>query len=261
MSRKPKTAPAPLTAVQHRQEIIKLLRANTDRRNLWDVFGDFVEMGAIAIANAADWKQAPEREKRYMAIAKRYEKEEIVRFPMMLGHLAAALELQPSDVLGSIFGELEIANKHCGQFFTPYPLCQVMAKLTVDPAEARKLVKERGFIAVMEPAVGAGAAIVALAEHLLANDINYQRVIHVTAIDVDSRAVHMAYLQFSLLHIPAVVIVGNTLTLEQREVWYTPAHIMDGWTSRLRKQEKLGKPMVLMPKRSTQHDMFGDEAA
>lgn len=51
---------------------------------------------------------------------------------------------------------------------------------------------------------------------------------HVTAIDVDPRAAHMAFVQFSLLHIPATVIVGNSLTLETREYWFTPAHILGG---------------------------------
>jgi hypothetical protein len=46
----------------------------------------------------------------------------------------------------------------------------------------------------------------------------------------------MAYLQFALLHIPAVVIHGNSLSLEEFGRWYTPAHIMDGWSWKLRRQ-------------------------
>jgi hypothetical protein len=42
------------------------------------------------------------------------------------------------------------------------------------------------------------------------------------------RAVHMAYIQLSLLHVPAVVVHGNTLSLEEWGYWYTPAHILDG---------------------------------
>ena len=51
-------------------------------------------------------------------------------------------------------------------------------------------------------------------------EINYQQHLHVTAVDVDSRAAHMAYVQLALLNVPAVVIVGNTLTLEEREHGY-----------------------------------------
>ena len=54
-----------------------------------------------------------------------------------------------------------------------------------------------------------------------------------TAVDIDPRAVHMAYIQLALMHIPAVVVVGNSLSMEMREHWYTPAHILGGWTAKL----------------------------
>lgn len=43
----------------------------------------------------------------------------------------------------------------------------------------------------------------------------------------------MCYLQLSLWHIPGVVIVGNTIAGEAREVFYTPAHVLGGWNYRL----------------------------
>lgn len=51
--------------------------------------------------------------------------------------------------------------------------------------------------------------------------------------DVDIRAVHMAYTQLALLHVPAVVIHGDTLSLEEYAHWHTPAHILGGWRFRL----------------------------
>ena len=69
--------------------------------------------------------------------------------------------------------------------------------------------------------------------------------LHVTAIDVDAKCVHMAYLQFSLLHIPAVIVHGNALSLEEWGHWYTPAHIMDGWTHRLkRRMSETPQPII-----------------
>jgi hypothetical protein len=76
--------------------------------------------------------------------------------------------------------------------------------------------------------------MIALAEAMQSRGLNYQQQLHVTAIDIDERAVHMAYVQFSLLNIPAVVTVGDTLTMKMRESFYTPAHIMGGWDMRLR---------------------------
>jgi len=51
----------------------------------------------------------------------------------------------------------------------------------------------------------------------------------VQAWDIDRTAALMCYLQLSLWHIPAEIIVGNTLSLEVREVFYTPAHYMGNW--------------------------------
>lgn len=67
---------------------------------------------------------------------------------------------------------------------------------------------------------------------------NYQQHMHVVAQDLDEKAVHMAYVQLSLMHIPAVVIHGNTLSLEERARWYTPAHILGGWGWRLARADR-----------------------
>lgn len=152
------------------------------------------------------------------------------------------------DVLGKVFDELDLGNSARGQFFTPYHLCKLMAaQLIGDGSDLRARIAERGFITVNEPAVGAGAMIISMAESVQSAGLNYQQCMHVTAQDVDSRAVHMAYLQFSLLHIPAVVILGNTLTLEEREHWYTPAHVIGLWNVKLNRGHSLGSGLDESP--------------
>jgi len=47
----------------------------------------------------------------------------------------------------------------------------------------------------------------------------------------------MCYLQLSLWHIPAEVIIGNTLSMEFRQKLYTPAHYLGNWSYRLTCQE------------------------
>jgi hypothetical protein len=147
-----------------------------------------------------------------------------------------------------VFGELELGNAARGQFFTPFAVCRLMADLTIGDGNAmREQIERQGFVTVMEPAVGAGAMVIALAMAMQAAGFNYQQHLHVTAIDVDPRAAHMAYLQFSLLHIPAVVLVGNALTLEEREVFHTPAHVMGAWSFRLRDRATPAEPLVVTP--------------
>ena len=52
--------------------------------------------------------------------------------------------------------------------------------------------------------------------------IDYRRKSFFVAQDIDIRCVWMAYIQLSLYGIPAVVIHGNTLTMETWSQWYTP---------------------------------------
>jgi hypothetical protein len=60
----------------------------------------------------------------------------------------------------------------------------------------------------------------------------------VQCIDVDRNAALMCYTQLSLWNVPAEIIVGNTLSWEIREVWYTPAHHLGLWKYRLRRNEE-----------------------
>ncbi len=55
----------------------------------------------------------------------------------------------------------------------------------------------------------------------------------VQCVDVDRLASLMCYLQLSLWHVPAEVVIGNSLTMEVRQKLYTPAHYMGGWDMRL----------------------------
>lgn len=220
----------------HREALVKLIRKASHGYHTWDVFADFVEMSAISMANAVDLRFKTEREARYKAIVKRYDAETLALFPQMLGLLVEALEVEFGDVLGSVFMELELGNHYKGQFFTPYSICALMAQITLyNYEEAKQKIQRNGFISVNEPAAGAGAMLIAVAEHALNAGMNPQQEMHFTAQDVDSRAVHMCYLQMSLLGLPAVVILGNTLANEQREHWCTPMHVLNFWDGKLRR--------------------------
>ena len=213
--------------------IAKLVNSLACRHSPWQTFSDFVEASAISISNAVDWPQRKPREERYMQLIKGYEPQELAVFPQALAELTMALEAAPSDVLGRTFHELGLQTKWVGQFFSPYPICEMMAQMTAgDTAPA--IIAAKGFITASEPACGSGAMVIAMAQTLKSGGINYQKHLHVTAVDVDLKCVHMAYTQLSLLGIPAVVVHGNSLSLEEYSHWYTPAHILGGWGWRLK---------------------------
>lgn len=214
----------------------KTIRELSHRHGTYNVFADFCEMSAIAFSNVVDKRQYKDREERYMRIVKKYEKEEANKIGYMLGMLTMEMEKEPRDVMGELFHELELHNEHAGQFFTPYNICRMMADMTFDD-NAKSIVEKRGYITAHEPACGSGAMVIALADSMYMSGINYQQALHVTAVDIDSRCVHMAYTQFSLMHIPAIVYAGDTLSMEMRDVWYTPAHIIGNWDYKLKKSE------------------------
>ncbi|NTF44031.1 class I SAM-dependent methyltransferase [Rhizobium rhizogenes] len=216
------------------KSIVKLFESCRYKHDLYTVFGDWCECSAISMSNVVDLANFEKPEACYLEIARKYGRETMGTFSHIMGEVVMALEEKPHDILGLTFHALELHNKARGQFFTPYPLCQMIARMVAGSAEdIRKAVAERDFMIAQEPTVGSGAMIIALAEAILEAGFNYQQLLHVTAVDIDPRAVHMAYIQFSLLHIPATVIVGDSLAMRFRDEWHTMAHIMGGWSAKL----------------------------
>lgn len=185
-------------------------------------------MAAFSLHNRIIQVDALEAE--YLAIIARYEKADVDRFPKLLAVLIEILEDEPWDALGQLYMELEIASEHVGQFFTPPELSELMARLTYGDALANL---KDPFVTVQEPACGAGGMILAFTKVLIEAGHNPAEKMWAHCQDIDRTAALMCYLQLALWNIPGVVIVGNTLTNESHEVFYTPAHYLYRWDDRL----------------------------
>lgn len=216
----------------YRRTFIRLFAETARYHHRYEVFRDFVAMGALAVQNA--FLRSPSLEEEYLAIARRYQADDMTRIAHLLGCLSGALDCQPGDFLGQIFMSLEIGSSEMGQFFTPYSLSQLMARLTV--GDARQRLEKAPFIMLDEPAAGAGSMVIAFAEVLLEQGINPQQALFARCTDIDATAAHMCYLQLSYLGIPAEVVIGNTLTLETRRVFRTPLWYLGNWSQRLRER-------------------------
>jgi N-6 DNA Methylase len=230
------------TADEHQRELVKLIREFSQRHHLHSVFSDFVEICALSISNSVDRPQFEKREKRYLEIVGKYDKDEVNRFAQMFALLVLSFEKRVeemrvagaglTDVLGETYMMLELGNDRAGQFFTPYAVSRLMAVMTI--GDGGDAVKAHGFMRLQEPACGAAGMVIAAAESLNDAGLNYQLAMHATCIDIDPCCAHMAYVQLSLLHIPAIVVHGNALSAQVWGLWYTPAHIMGGWQWKLR---------------------------
>jgi len=218
--------------MNYRKETIKTLEGLGHRHSTWQVFQDWVAMYAYSLSNALDKIQFQEREEKYLDIAKRYDQEEMQKFCQCAAYLVQSFENEVCDHLGEIFMEMELGNKWQGQFFTPYDVCRMMAGMTITD-NALAMIDDKGFISCSEPACGAGAMILGVGEYIKERGYNPQQQTHWIATDVDPKAVHMTYIQLSLTGIPAIVVHGNTLTLEEFGHWYTPQHILGNWVSKL----------------------------
>lgn len=80
---------------------------------------------------------------------------------------------------------------------------------------------KEGPITINEPACGSGAMVIGAVWAMKRQNFDYRNKSFFVAQDIDIRCVWMAYIQLSLYGIPAVVIHGNTLTMEEWSHWYT----------------------------------------
>ncbi|MFL9988489.1 N-6 DNA methylase [Paraburkholderia sediminicola] len=251
MSRRQRVERAAMGGDTYKTAIIKSMREFSHSHDPYTVFSDFVEMCALALSNRFDHPQFDAREKRYMDIIGKYKPEETQRFAAMFAALQMCYRTRVDaigdpgtadipdnglgDVLGEIFMALELGNDRAGQFFTPYSVSLLMAMMTVGDAAS---VREKGFVTLQEPACGSAGMVVATAQAMHQVGLNYPETLHATCVDIDPRCVHMAYVQLSLLGIPAIVVHGNALSLEVWGVWYTPVHVMLGWGRKLKRRRE-----------------------
>lgn len=212
--------------MDRKKDIIKCIESISGRYSSYEVFTDWIRCCALAISNRLMllqnkvWK---DREQAYMDTIRKYSQSEAQKFPEMLNMLCETLEDGMSDVLGQIYMESGMGSKAAGQFFTPYHVSKLCARLAMPEPD------ENGKYTITEPSCGGGGMIIAVAACLKEKGINYQRKMDVVAQDLDWKGVYMCYLQLSLLGIKATVVQGDTLAEPYSKgyppdrVLYTPA--------------------------------------
>lgn len=220
---------APYTVAEFIREFSKL----APHQHRYDVFRDFVTIMAISLYNALAKDERYEAE--YMSIVGRYKKEEVMVFAQLFAQITVMLNEAPRDVLGEIYMTLELSNDKTSQYFTPWPIAEFMAQISYTE-ELTHLHKP--FITISEPACGSGVMVLAFAKLLISQGHNPCKRMWAQCIDIDRMVALMCYVQLSLWNIPAVVIMGNSLTNEIQEVFHTPAHYLGCWDAKLRQSSQ-----------------------
>lgn len=163
----------------------------------------------------------------YMAIMRRYGPREAPmgekdhpadHFARALGTWMLAMKSHPADYLGQVYEQQAVANSYAGQFFTPEPVAQLMASLTMPsdmPEDAL----------VCDPACGSG--------RMLVEGIRRNRLATFVGVDTDLTCVHMTALNCLVHNANTYVIHGNSLSLEAWGGYAVRRYVLGGDLHRL----------------------------
>jgi len=176
------------------------------RNSISHVFSDFLEMSVCALSLGA-------METRYLEIVQRYDKHEV----NLMADAFAAMVLEMDnrgeglrDILGDFFME-HISHGHNGQFFTPEPICEMMARMT-NPVETGSR--------ILDCACGSGRTLLAAAK------INRNALFY--GADIDRNCCMMCLINFCLNGMLGEVAWMNSLSNEFFGAWQIRLHQTGG---------------------------------
>lgn len=200
-------------------------------RRRYEVFQDFIIMSACSFHNAIVKNQALENE--YLKTIAKYSKEDVDKLCELLAILVELLQPEPKDILGPIYMDQGFGEQKLGQFMTPPEISKLLSGIMYrDPTEN----PDRPFFTVSDPAAGSGGMILAHANTLILHGKDPAKTMWAQCIELDRTLALMCYIQLTLWHIPAEVIVGNSLSMKVEEVYRTPAHYLHNWEHKLKEK-------------------------
>ena len=220
--------PYPVPTVK---DIIKKIESAIYRIGKYQLITDVLECGAISIANTVDLANRAEREEQYFKIIEKYHPDEqkiVAEVFTMIYRLLSSVVYDNGrfdDYLGELFMRCNQGNSGTGQFFTPYHVSKLMAKMIIG-GDALERAEKDEVITVNDPCCGGGGMLMEALD-VLKNDyhINYTRNCFIDCGDIDRRCVYMTYLQLSLAGVPAIVKHQDAISRELWSVWRTPAYV------------------------------------
>jgi hypothetical protein len=173
----------------------------------YDVFDDWVSLMLAALQRDDD---------RYCDILDSYKRgrsrdrgdRNADLFSAAFHELRAAMSETNRDVLGEAYEAWGMQSEAFGQHFTPHPVCEMKAALVVDddPADPP--------VTIADPACGSGRLLVLAARQTDAPTVCVGE-------DKDELCAKIAALNACFFNMDAVVLHGNSLTLDHYRAWRT----------------------------------------
>lgn len=208
-----------------KQKIINKIKSLSGRYSPYNIFSDWIECSALAIQNACTMPHTElweAREKEYLDIMRRYNEDERFAIRELFFLLVDAMDEEMTDVLGEVYMAAGLGSKYTGQFFTPFHLSELCARVAIQDKIDHF---DGNVLTLTEPSCGGGGMIIAAAKVMKEAGINPQKYLRIVAQDLDWKGVYMTYLQLSLLGLKAKVVQGDTLADPYR-IGYPPERIM-----------------------------------
>jgi len=130
----------------------------------------------------------------------RHSHEEAAEFGRLFGVYMDAVEEMPfRDILGELFMRLNLNAANNGQVFTPKDVAEMMARMQFSREHFESLVREKGVVSVVDPAVGSGALLLAFAK-VVHDELGRWGVnrLRLYGTDIDARCVLMCRIQLRM---------------------------------------------------------------
>ena len=170
------------------EEFIKVFHEMSARYGHSELWYDYIDMHAIALANTCDLRCRDAREEQYNAIVQKYDEKTVQQFAVLTAiTMTALLENPEQDFLGTVYHNLGLSKSQAGQFFTPYNVGQMMARINMP--DSLVLDKSR-ILRVNDPCCGAGCLLLAgynvMREQLESTDPDWDKYVLFVALVDDS---------------------------------------------------------------------------
>lgn len=189
------------SSAQAKKDFEKALDSLASNQQLWTVFDNFLDYALLML----HWQDV--KEDHFDEIKKRYPKES--QYKLFAKAFYAMADIADndgsgfSDPFGDYFME-HFSNDHRGQFFTPQPVCDMMAQITIEDAHDDK--------EVCDPTCGSG--------RLLLSAAKINRKMKFFAADIDMTCCKMTAINFILNSMEGEVACMNSLSMEHWKSWH-----------------------------------------
>lgn len=179
------------------QQIVKIIEQNYYLFGGWtNAFEQVLDLTLYALNR---------EEEKYMETVGQMDKRAVHLASEIVGLLMKALcyDYCIRDYLGEVYMQIASMSqsKALGQFFTPFHICEMMAKLQLDDVKGLicKAQKENRRVSIMEPCVGSGAMLLAC-KKVIIEEVGLSGLDHFEFLgqDIDPVCVKMCRIQMIL---------------------------------------------------------------